>query len=77
MPTSLHGFQRLIVKGVPVWKKEDALYYYDTDVNTNPTKVGTLSGGFDANWMSICKEKLESYRSSLTVRTRRTSPKKK
>ena len=73
MPTSLHGYQRLIIKGVPVWKKDDSIYLYDTDIQTNPIKIGTLSGGFSENWTTVCKEKLETYRNDMIIRTRRTA----
>jgi hypothetical protein len=67
------------VKGIPVWKKEDNLYLYDTDVQTNPIKIGTLSGGFSTDWLEHCNEKIVSYRKDQAVRTRRTvtAPKKK
>ena len=72
MPTSLYGYQRILVRGVPVWKKEDNLYLYDTDVNIAPIKIGSLSGGFSENWGALCEEKLKTYRGDSVVRTRRT-----
>ena len=62
-----------------MWKKDDNLYLYDTDIQANPIKIGTLSEGFSADWSSLCSKKLETYRKDSTVRTRRTgaSSKKK
>ena len=80
MPASLNGYQRIIVKGVPAWKKDDVLYLYDTDVGTNPIVVGTVSGGFSESWSDATIHKLEQYRKDITSRVRRsvtTASKKK
>ena len=77
MQTSFNGYQRLIVKGIPTWKKEDALYLYETDVGTNPVQIGTVSGGFAPTWLEKCDARLESYRSSVVSRQRSTAPPKK
>ena len=54
MPTNLQGYQRVIVRGVPAWKKDGNLYYYDQDVVTNPLKIGTVSEGFVTNTGELC-----------------------
>ena len=72
MPASLNGYQRIIVRGVPAWKKEDVLYLYDTDVGTNPIVVGTVSGGFSESWSDATAQKLEQYRTDLASRVRRS-----
>ena len=79
MPTNLQGYQRVIVGGVPVWKKDGNLYYYDQDVVTNPLKIGTVSEGFATNTAELCSERVTTFRASIEVRNRitTTSPKKK
>ena len=79
MPTSLNGYQRAIVKGVPVWKKDGTLYLYDMDVGTNPINIGTASEGFSATWVADCSAKLTTYRAEAASRVRRvnTTPSKK
>jgi hypothetical protein len=77
MPTSFHGYQRILIKGVPVWKKNETLFLYDTDVDTNPIEVGTVSGGFKADWLSGCSTKLSKYRGDIASRVRATPAKKK
>ena len=79
MPTNLQGYQRAIVSGVPVWKKDGNLYYYDQDVVTNPLKIGTVSEGFATNTSELCSERVTTFRASMEVRNRITvtSPKKK
>jgi len=73
MPASVNGYQRIIVKGIPVWKKDDSLYLYDTDVSTNPIKIGTVSEGFSAEWYEACATKLETYRKEMVSRVRRVN----
>lgn len=79
MPTNLQGYQRAIVCGVPAWKKDGNLYYYDQDVVTNPLKIGTVSEGFATNTGELCSERIAAFRASIEVRNRitTTSPKKK
>lgn len=79
MPTSLNGYQRIIVKGVPAWKKDDKLYLYDTDVGTAPIHIGTVSEGFSVSWLPPCSSKLATYRTEMVSRVRRTggTPSKK
>jgi len=73
MPASVNGYQRIIVKGIPVWKKDDGLYLYDTDVSTNPIKIGTVSEGFFEEWYEVCTAKLENYRKEMASRVRRVN----
>jgi hypothetical protein len=79
MPTNLHGYQRVIVRGVPAWKKDGDLYYYDQDVFTNPLKIGTVSEGFAANTGELYLERIANFRAGLEVRNRASAapPKKK
>jgi hypothetical protein len=73
MPASVNGYQRIIVKGIPAWKKDDSLYLYDTDVSTNPIKIGTVSEGFSTGWYATCSAKLETYRKEMVSRVRRVN----
>jgi len=73
MPTSLNGYQRAIVKGVPVWKKGDALYLYDMDVGSHPINIGTASEGFSVTWVADCSAKLATYRAEAVSRVRRAN----
>ena len=77
MPTNLQGYQRLIVKGIPAWKKDENLYYYDQDVVANPLKIGTVSEGFAANAAELCSERLTAFRQTIESRNRSTGPSKK
>lgn len=80
MPANLHGYQRVIVRGVPAWKKDGDLYYYEQDVFTNPLKIGTVSEGFATNTGDLCSERIATFRSGLEVRNRAAAaapPKKK
>jgi hypothetical protein len=78
MPTNLQGYQRVIVRGVPAWKKDGDLYYYDQDVVINPLKIGTVSEGFATNIDELCSERTVTFRTGLEVRNRvATAPPKK
>ena len=77
MPSSLHGYQRLILRGVPVWKKDDNVYLYDIDVGTNPIHIGTVSGGFKPDWLDSCQARLNLYQTCMVSRTRSSAPSKK
>ncbi len=76
MPTNLQGYQRVIVGGVPAWKKDGDLYYYDQDVVMNPLKIGTVSEGFATNLGELCESRVEAFRSTIDVRNRASSKKK-
>jgi len=75
MPTNLQGYQRLIVKGIPTWKKDENLYYYDQDVVANPLKIGTVSEGFAANAAELCSERIATFRQTIESRNRLTKKK--
>ena len=78
MPTNLHGYQRIILRGVPAWKKDGNLYYYDQDVVSNPLKIGTVSEGFSENIGQVCSERVNAFRRTIEVRNRAaTTPSKK
>ena len=78
MPTNLHGYQRVIVRGVPAWKKDGDLYYYDQDIATNPLKIGTVSEGFATNVGELCATRVADFRTTIEVRNRvATAPPKK
>jgi hypothetical protein len=78
MPTNTNGYQRVIVGGVPVWKKDGDLYYYDQDIVKNPLKIGTDTGGFVANMSEICASRIAAFRTTIGVRNRMaTAPAKK
>ncbi len=70
MPTNFHGFQRVLVRGIPAWKKEDTLYYYDTDVVTNPLVIGTVSEGFAEDAEELCSDRVIAFRTKIEVRNR-------
>lgn len=70
MPTNLQGYQRVIVKGIPAWKKDENLYYYDQEVVTSPLKIGTVSEGFAANAAELCLEKVVAWRATVESRNR-------
>jgi hypothetical protein len=76
MPTNLQGYQRVIVRGVPAWKKDGDLYYYDQDVVTNPLKIGTVSEGFATNLGELCESRVAAFRAAIEVRNRASSKKK-
>jgi hypothetical protein len=76
MPTNLQGYQRVIVRGVPAWKKDGDLYYYDQDVVTNPLKIGTVSEGFMTNLGELCERRVGAFRAAIEVRNRASSKKK-
>jgi hypothetical protein len=73
MPASVNGYQRIIVKGIPAWKKDDNLYLYDTAVATDPIKIGTVSEGFSPEWHTACSTKMEAYRKEMVSRVRRVN----
>jgi len=70
MPTNFHGFQRVLVRGIPAWKKEGNLYYYDTDVVTNPLIIGTVSEGFAEEVEELCSDRVIAFRTKIEVRNR-------
>ena len=74
MPTNFHGFQRVLVRGIPAWKKEDVLYYYDTDVVTNPLVIGKVSEGFAEDAEELCSDRVAAFRSKIEVRNRSANP---
>jgi len=73
MPTNFQGYQRVIVRGVPAWKKEGVLYYYDEDIAKTPLKIGTVADGFVADVAVACSEKVEAWRLTLESRNRSTA----
>jgi hypothetical protein len=79
MPTNFQGYQRVIVRGIPAWKKDESLYYYDEDVAKTPLKIGTVADGFVDDVAILCSSKVQAWR--LTVESRNRSsgapPKKK
>jgi hypothetical protein len=79
MPTSFHGYQRVLIRGIPAWKKDGILYYYDMDVVSNPLVIGSVSEGFKESVRDICAEQVVAFRSKIEVRKRSagTSAKKK
>jgi hypothetical protein len=70
MPTNLHGYQRVIIRGIPAWKKGNGLYYYEQDVATNPLQIGTVSEGFATNVDELCSERIAAFRRTIEVRNR-------
>lgn len=70
MPTNFHGFQRVLIRGIPAWKKEGNLYYYDTDVVTNPLIIGTVSEGFAEGAEELCSDRVIAFRTKIEVRNR-------
>ena len=72
MPPS--PYQRILLNGVPVWKdSEGKLYYYDTQ--TPPTTdtricIGTETTGLSSDWQTTLQDRLTSYRTTLTSRSR-------
>jgi hypothetical protein len=70
MPTNLQGYQRIMIQGIPAWKKDENLYYYDQDVVTSPLKIGTVSEGFIKNAVELCSTKVASFRASIESRNR-------
>ena len=72
MPPS--PYQRILLNGVPAWKdSEGKLYYYDTQ--THPTTdtricIGTETTGLSSDWQTILQDRLTSYRTTLTSRSR-------
>lgn len=75
MPTTWNGMTRVMVEGIPVWKNAGGdLFYYDPDLKEQTLKVGTLEGGFAANWKEVCAGALEAYREGLKIRPRALAP---
>ena len=70
MPTNLQGYQRVMVRGIPAWKKDDNLYYYDMDVAKSPLIIGTVAEGFATNAVDICSEKVVAFRAGIESRSR-------
>jgi hypothetical protein len=74
MPAHTAAYQRILVKGIPVWKdKEGSLYYYESSVQpTEQTriKIGSESTGLSSDCMELLQSKLESYRQTMVSRTR-------
>ena len=67
-----------MVQGIPAWKKDETLYYYDQDVGTAPLKIGTVSEGFVLNATDLCSAKVTTFRATIESRNRSScSPKKK
>jgi hypothetical protein len=77
MPTNFQGYQRVIVRGIPAWKKDESLYYYDEDVAKTPLKIGTVSGGFVADVAEVCAPKVQAWRATVESRNRSSAPPKK
>ena len=76
MPVTTNGFQRVIVKGIPVWKNSANEYFaYEQDVATNPIRLGSESEGFTVNWKEFYEARLNSYRDSLITRIRSSNKK--
>ena len=78
MPISINGFQRVIVQGIPVWKNSANEYYaYESDVTTNPIRLGSETEGFTVNWTEFYSARLDAYRNELASRKRAVSSQKK
>jgi hypothetical protein len=71
-----NGFQRAIIKGIPVWKNSANEYFaYEQDVSTNPIRLGSESEGFTVSWNEFYEARLNSYRDSLVTRIRSANKK--
>lgn len=71
MPITIPGFKCVIVAGIPVWKNSaDDYFAYETDVATNPIRLGSESEGLTVNWKEYYEERLAKYRESLEARVR-------
>ena len=77
MPTNFQGYQRVIVRGIPAWKKDDSLYYYDEDVAKTPLKIGTVADGFVADVAAVVESKVQAWRTTVESRNRSSAPPKK
>jgi hypothetical protein len=77
MPTTLAGYQRVIVNGIPVWKNSVNEYYaYEPDVETNPICIGSETSGFTIDLEKYYAKRLAEYREKLFSRTRVGAQKK-
>jgi hypothetical protein len=66
--------QRVLYKGVPVWRdSEKNLYAYEPGVTPGPTslKIGTESDGLSEGWKVAYEPRLQAFRQSLEVRSRK------
>jgi hypothetical protein len=70
MPTNFQGFQRVIIRGIPAWKKEGVLYYYDDDVGKTPLNIGTVVDGFVSEAVDLCSTKVQAWRATIESRNR-------
>lgn len=67
-------YQRVIVRGIPVWKDaEGRLYYYETA--TPPTEatriqIGTEAGGFNPDWKNLLGPLVQAYQEKAQSRSR-------
>jgi len=60
----------VIVRGIPAWKKEESLYYYDQDVGTAPLKIGTVADGFVGDAVGLAADKVQAWRATVESRNR-------
>lgn len=70
------SLQRILFKGVPVWKSaEGSLYYYETSTQPSADQrilLGTEATGLRPEWKETLEPHLKTYRESQEVRTRAT-----
>jgi hypothetical protein len=68
--------QRVLYKGVPVWRdSEKNLYAYEAGVTPGSTslKIGTESDGLSEDWKVAYEPRLQAFRQSLEVRNRKST----
>lgn len=68
------GVQRVLVKGVPVWRDAARnLYYYDGSGEVGAAtriQIGTEASGFFEDWATRLETELADFRARQTARTR-------
>jgi len=67
-------YQRIIMRGIPVWKDaEGRVYYYESAVpptEANRIQIGTEAGGFNTDWKDILESRVQSYQQKAQSRSR-------
>ena len=68
------AYQRILLKGVPVWKDaEGRLYYYENSTpptHDNKVLIGTEAAGLNSDWQIVLQSYLHTYREGAASRAR-------
>jgi hypothetical protein len=77
----MSSLQRILHDGVPVWKDAaGVIYYYESSAQPaegHRIRLGTISGGLDADWETRLVPVLAAYREEIKAGPRATAAAKK